>query len=73
MGTFSAIVCDHCDARDTTDDGSVPKHDIKNVRVEITIGYAPDEPIVPRDLCASCRHGLRNAIITGLRQMPSAT
>lgn len=69
MSKFSAIVCDHCGARDVVDSPVVPHNDIRRVSVAITIdGTSP--PNTNADLCEKCRKELHDGIVCLMTQQP---
>lgn len=74
MARFSAITCDHCDARDVIE--HPPKNDIKSYALTIHVGTnRTADPIkkVNADLCAACYKTLEDAIFSLMTQQPKST
>lgn len=69
MAQITLLVCDRCDQRDRTDDGSVAYHKICLVQ----IGYLTDgvpEPFDDKHLCEKCRENLHSVILHAITQIP---
>lgn len=73
MGKFSAITCDHCDARDIIE--SPPIHNIKNVKTTVIVDneYSPAARQVETDLCEKCRDALCQEVFNLMTQVSEAS
>ena len=71
MSKFSAIVCDHCDARDIIDSPVVPQHHIASICIQIDdISANVSRDRINADLCEKCYEELKQAVFRLTTQQP---